>query len=364
MVYDDLNLPDENEISRMIKDFCGHFVRKEVSYIGPFFRQLLDMFNVLAYDKLKADTKDLNNVEKCKEIVGVWEDAIKNFHLLDHFEDGRFPDKFHQYLDSQVRCIKPPSTQTLDQWILEKFKDHAHHSKQAKQTIYLGHIIMSRGSHAASEIRNRMNPLWNLADIPSGKSLTDMLRAIRFHVFKIAQYKLGIEATKRKAEYKDKVWDEDAKVEYIREDMQERFDKFVPEFTWPDFWLAFLVCSYPVDHYLQHRKSLPLLVPPMDPNVEFHPPVTSSRSTRRSDRDRAGQVPGTASARRSRSIAESTEDDEGGNAGVTTFQMNHTFNSGSLKNRRSSLKNRVFNQPLKLPSRYRLHRFPFYLLLH
>jgi uncharacterized protein YfbU (UPF0304 family) len=109
MVYDDLNLPDENEISRMmIKDFSGHFSRKEVAYIGPFFRQLLDMFNVLAYDKLKADTKDLNNVEKCKEIVGVWEDAIKNFHLsedykilvLDQFQDGRFPDKFHHYLDS------------------------------------------------------------------------------------------------------------------------------------------------------------------------------------------------------------------------------------------------------------------------
>jgi hypothetical protein len=258
MVYDDLNLPDENEISRMIKDFSGHFVRKEVAYIGPFFRQLLDMFNVLAYDKLKADTKDLNNVAKCKEIVGVWEDAIKNFHLtedykvlvLDHFQDGRFPDKFHHYLDSQVRCIKPQGTQTLDQWILEKFKDHAHHSKQDKQTIYLGHIIMSRGSHAASEIRNRMNPLWNIADIPSGKSVTDMLRAIRFHVFKVAQYKLGIEAMKRKSEYKDKVWDEDAKLEYIREDMEGRYDKFVPEFTWPDFWLAFLVCSYPVDHYL------------------------------------------------------------------------------------------------------------------
>ena len=33
MVYDDLNLPDENEISRMIKDFSGHFVRKEVAYL-------------------------------------------------------------------------------------------------------------------------------------------------------------------------------------------------------------------------------------------------------------------------------------------------------------------------------------------
>jgi hypothetical protein len=75
----------------------------------------------------------------------------------------------------------------------------------------------------------------------------------------------------------------------------------------------------------------------MDPNVEFHPPVTSTKSSRRSDRASAGQVPGTASASRSRSIAESTEDEDGGKAAVTTIQMNHTFNSGSLKTRRSFL---------------------------
>jgi hypothetical protein len=41
------------------------------------------MFNVLAYDKLKADTKDLNNVDKCKEIVSTWIlPVIVNVNLL------------------------------------------------------------------------------------------------------------------------------------------------------------------------------------------------------------------------------------------------------------------------------------------
>ena len=145
MVYDDLNLPDENEITRMIRDFSGKLARKETSSYGAFFRQLLDMFNVMAYDKLKGDTRDLSSVAKCQEIVTVWEDCIANMTLsedysnliLVHFPEGQFPDKFHHYLDT-VRNVAPTGSETLDSWILDKFKDFARHSQQDKQKIYLG----------------------------------------------------------------------------------------------------------------------------------------------------------------------------------------------------------------------------------
>ena len=226
--------------------------------------------------------------------------------------------------------MEPSGTETLDSWILEKFKDFAHHSQQEKKKIYLGHIILSRAAHAASEIRNRMNPLWKIADIPSGKSVTDMLRAIRFHLFKISQYKLAIEAMKKKVEYKNKLWDEEDKLDYIRNDVKERYEKFLAEFTFPDFWLAFLVCSYPVDHYLQQKKSLPLVVPPMDANLQFDPAVTSTKPTRKAERDRASQVPGTASAGRKRSRDDSAGEDEGSSE-VTTIHMNHTIRTASSK---------------------------------
>jgi hypothetical protein len=235
------------------------------------------MFNVMAYDKLKAKTQDLNSVVKLQEIVVIWEDCISNLPLSEdynnlimaHFPQGQLPDKFHQYLDT-VRSVEPSgTTETLDSWILEKFKDFARHSHQEKQKIYLGHVIISRAAHAVAEIKNRMNPLWSIGDIPSGKSLSDMLRAIRFQLFKISQYKLAVEAMKRKVEYKSQLWEEEDKVDYIRADVQTRYEKFVPEFTFPDFWLAFLVCSYPVDHYLQMKKSLPLVVPPMVPISSF-----------------------------------------------------------------------------------------------
>ena len=124
MVYDNLNLPDENEITRMIRDFNGRLARKETSTYGAFFRQLLDMFNVMAYDKLKGDTRDLSSVAKCQEIVTVWEDCIANMTLsedysnliLVHFPEGQFPDKFHHYLDT-VRNVAPTGSETLDSWI-------------------------------------------------------------------------------------------------------------------------------------------------------------------------------------------------------------------------------------------------------
>eukprot|EP01035_Chromulina_nebulosa_P001197 gene1197-1608_t len=250
--------------------------------------------------------------------------------ILVHFPEGQFPDKFHHYLDT-VRNVAPTGSETLDSWILDKFKDFARHSQQDKQKIYLGHIILSRAQHAVSEIKNRMNPLWSIADIPSGKSLTDMLRAIRFQIFKIAQYKAAIEAMKKKVEYKNKTWDEEDKLEYIRSDVAERYEKFVGEFTFPDFWLAFLVCSYPVDHYLQQKKSLPLVVPPMDPNQQFEPAVTTAKPSRRSDRERAGQVPGTASAGRRRSRDDYSVDGEGHSEGTTVIHMSHTIQSGSSR---------------------------------
>ena len=76
MVYDNLNLPDENEITRMIRDFNGRLARKETSTYGAFFRQLLDMFNVMTL------SEDYSNL------------------ILVHFPEGKFLDKFHHYLDT------------------------------------------------------------------------------------------------------------------------------------------------------------------------------------------------------------------------------------------------------------------------
>jgi hypothetical protein len=51
------------------------------------------------------------------------------------------------------------------------------------------------------------NPLWEPLQIPSGHSVTDMIRAIRWHIAKIRAYSLLILAYRRKEEYRTNVWD-------------------------------------------------------------------------------------------------------------------------------------------------------------
>ena len=65
----------------------------------------------------------------------------------------------------------------------------------------------------------------------------------------------------------------------------------------------------------------------MDPNVQYEPAVTTTK--RRAERERASQVPGTASAGRKRSYVDSAEDE--GTSEVTTIHMNHTIHSASSK---------------------------------
>ena len=108
-----------------------------------------------------------------------------------------------------------------------------------------------------------MNPLWDPAGIPSGKSVTDMIRAIRRHLYKIHQYGLEIDAYRRKDEYKNNVWDtEEKRLEYVR-DQVDVLDQDFRSTSYVNGFLAFLVCSHPIDFITQRRKSLPFLVPPL-----------------------------------------------------------------------------------------------------
>ena len=62
-----------------------------------------------------------------------------------------------------------------------------------------------------ADSKNIMNPLWEPLEIPSGHSVTDMIRAIRFHLEKIKKYSNLIAAYRRREEYKTNVWDTEEK---------------------------------------------------------------------------------------------------------------------------------------------------------
>ena len=102
-----------------------------------------------------------------------------------------------------------------------------------------------------------MNPLWEPLEIPSGKSITDMIRAIRYHIEKIKKYSNLIAAYRRREEFKTNVWDtEEKRLKYV-DTVAENLEIHFTSSTYSPGFLAFLVCSHPIDFFMRRRMSLP-----------------------------------------------------------------------------------------------------------
>ena len=69
MIYDDEKIDDVNEIHKLMKECAACISRKEVRGYSPFFKQLVDMFNVMAFNALKGTAACFKNVVKCEQIV-------------------------------------------------------------------------------------------------------------------------------------------------------------------------------------------------------------------------------------------------------------------------------------------------------
>ncbi len=145
MVYDDEKIPDVNEIHKIMKECASHIAKKEARNYSAYFKQMVDMFNVMAFNALKGTAACFKNVVKCEQVVKHWNDAIVNYHIVEeyqqligvHFLTGRLTSLFLNYIDS-MRSIKPTNpVKTLDEWILFNHKDKASYNQQQKQTVFL-----------------------------------------------------------------------------------------------------------------------------------------------------------------------------------------------------------------------------------
>jgi hypothetical protein len=128
------------------------------------------------------------------------------------------------------------------------------------------------------------------------------------------------------------VWDQAEKLEQVRSAMETRLLSWVLEFTYPNDWLAFLVCSYPIDHYSGRKLSLDGVVPAIHPTVMVQPASTTGKPTRRDEQAGAANVPGTAThAAEEARLKRARLNDEAGGGGTgggaaVTITMNHNIN--------------------------------------
>jgi len=162
----------------------------------------------MAFDKLKASKEDMDTAAQCEQMGPLFDNCIQHLHLsedytnliLRNFTGQQFPEEFMTYLD-QLRSMKPKKD-TLNDWVGKHYPKKVSYNQQQKQNLYFGHYLLTRATQLTSTIRNLFNPLWDLAHIPSGKSVTDMVRAIRTHLYKIHRYKVLIEEYRKKEEVK------------------------------------------------------------------------------------------------------------------------------------------------------------------
>ena len=207
------------------------------------------------------------------------------------------------YVD-QLRSMKPKKD-SFNDWVLKHYPKKIDYNQQQKQNLYFGRYLLTRATQISSTNRNLFSPLWDLANIPSGKSVTDMIRAIRTHLYKIHRYKLLIEEFRKIEEVKIAPykggWSEEQRLEWVHDQLDTQFLGFKSH-TYEDGFLAFLVYSVPADHYSGRKISLTLLVPPgAADEVPVQPGTTAPKATRRNERGSFSSVEGTASASLERS---------------------------------------------------------------
>jgi hypothetical protein len=158
-----------------------------------------------------------------------------------------------------------------------------------------------------------------------------MVRAIRTHLYKIHRYKVLIEEYMKKEEVKlspdNGGWSEEERLDWVRDQLDTQFLGFKSH-SYEDGFLAFLICSVPVDHYSGRKISLTLLVPPgAADEASFQPNSTAPKATRRNERASSSSVDGTASAslEKSSGISQGSSGESGNSLNIV---MTHNIQRG------------------------------------
>ena len=99
---------------------------------------------------------------------------IQEFNTVfySHFAVGKIPDCFWDHVQEAME----EGPEDLDAWIVKNYPSKSDYQKVDKLKVHFRDLVIDRANKATANIVNNLNPIWNPAP-PSGKSITDMLRA-------------------------------------------------------------------------------------------------------------------------------------------------------------------------------------------
>ena len=116
----------------------------------------------------------------------------------------------------------------LDAWILKNYPSKSDYQRVDKMKVHFGDCVINRASKCTANIVNNLNPLWNPVP-PSGKSISDMLRAIKLQRFRAGAHKNAIQSMRKKEGYLSGAWGDDTeKLQCVRGVVEDKLEKYDP----------------------------------------------------------------------------------------------------------------------------------------
>ena len=145
MTYDSAEEAPRNEIEFMLKNLQKSIDEKNNTW-AFVIKQLVEVFLVMAYDKVKGSEGDLGNTAQCESMVTEFEGAITTLPvqedyvniLLIHFPDHQLPDAFHEHVNT-LRVMTPVTARTSwDSWLKANHSKCTEYTSQQRQNLYFG----------------------------------------------------------------------------------------------------------------------------------------------------------------------------------------------------------------------------------
>jgi len=306
--YDENTELDRNEVEYFVRNIKSLIARGATEDVDARFHQIFRMFCVMSLNVLKTGNSTGNSsasrnatmvMSDLRHAICVhFENLMQTFDLnedyshvfLAHFNGGKLPEEWHQYL-LELREDVPDD---LDAWIAKKYPDRSAFNTQTKEKIWFGDSIYNTATDTVKVITLQYNPLWKPEEKPSGKSMADFFRAVKVLLAKKAYHAKALDACRKHKNTKSGEWGDIEKVKYVVDKVNNGMAVFDPETQHPNCWLAWLMCSYPIDFFVPERKlSLTIAVPP---EVLDNSAAIPSKGIRHLERGKSALVRGTATA--------------------------------------------------------------------
>eukprot|EP00597_Dinobryon_sp_UTEXLB2267_P001242 CAMPEP_0170079758 /NCGR_PEP_ID=MMETSP0019_2-20121128/16053_1 /TAXON_ID=98059 /ORGANISM="Dinobryon sp., Strain UTEXLB2267" /LENGTH=298 /DNA_ID=CAMNT_0010293363 /DNA_START=1280 /DNA_END=2176 /DNA_ORIENTATION=+ len=226
-------------------------------------KQIFAMLSCFAFDSVSTTKPTTNSQELYLLTNTAFSNVYENLFIRSEFANlvlNKFPNKtwppsFVSYLEELQDAIPTES------WLNKNAKMYKTHDVSIHRKLHFGFSVITIAKKAFSQIKMHYNRRYKYPhELKSGVNMSAMFKAIKICLFKPNVQRLAISAADKvdaraKNSNKDLMTPSERRA-YIVEKVANDCKNYDPSTYWPEFWLAFLVCSIPV---MMRKKIMKML---------------------------------------------------------------------------------------------------------